>query len=93
MNGHAFCMCRQRPKVLQITTEDRPAWLGTGNDDGVDCGASACERSERPGPASQSLRKFLDDVAGLEEAVDSHVGPVPSGQRLDENDRRHDRWP
>ena len=81
------------PKVFDVPAQYRSAGLGAGHDDRVNGGSLPCRAPQGGCPAGEVLGEVLDEVAGLEEAVDHSVTPLPACERFDEDDRRDDRRP
>lgn len=93
LDADAVGVRRECSEILNITGEDDASRLGTGNDDGVDCGATAGAVAEFACAASKRHRQFLADVAGLEQPVHCGVIALTSRDRLDKDDGRNQRWP
>lgn len=93
MDSHPVSMGGERPKILQVATEDCTARFRRCNYDSIDGRSLLRERLQGPGTTRQALRKFLDDVAGLEKAVDLCIGSGSAGRGLDEDNSRYDRRP
>jgi hypothetical protein len=90
--------CGRRWRTTRVLRDPRrhrddASRFGTGNDDGVDCGATAGAVAEFACAASERHWQFLTDVAGLEQPVHCGVVALTSRDRLDEDNGRNQRWP
>ncbi len=93
MDGHIPCMARERPEVLEVTSENGTTGFGHRDHDGVDGRPLAGEGPQGSRPTGDVLGQLLDHVAGLQQAVDDGVSTLSPGEGLYEYDGWHDGWP
>jgi len=93
MNPDFGCEGGQGTEIPKVAAKDIAARLGDCNDQGVD--GRSCPRlgAQGRGASGDAFRDALDDLAGLEKAVDVRVCALLAGEALHQHDRGHDRRP
>jgi hypothetical protein len=78
-------VARQSSQALAIAPQNRSAWLGHGDDQGIDGRPSVSHPAQMSCPPCARLQKYDLDVTCLEELISSGIMIRPAGEALDQD--------
>jgi hypothetical protein len=86
-------VCRQCFEILRVRRDDGPSWFGRGDNERVNCRATAGEPAQKGSATDECFRDGRRDVTGLEKLVLKDVATGMTLETLNEDDGRYSRGP